>query len=112
MNKFYPQPGRVLLKSPPVRNRILPQRSSESRDRQEYQPSLEGRAQDIQFLSISKQKQREWDDECYRTDVNVMFTQMSAKQGIKQFKERAVDAIIKEYKQVHDMNTFGRVCPE
>ena len=41
-----------------------------------------------------------------------MFTQMSAKQGIKNFKERAVASIFKEYKQLHDINTFGRVCTE
>ena len=41
-----------------------------------------------------------------------MFAQISAKQGIKPFKEQDVDAIAKEYKQLHDMNTFGIVCPE
>ena len=66
----------------------------------------------MQFLSISKQKKREWDDDCYRTSENVMFTQMSAKQGIKQFKERAMAVIVKEYKQLHEIDTFGRVCPE
>ena len=44
--------------------------------------------------------------------MKVVFTQMSAKQVIKQFKERDVDAIVKEYKQLHDINTFGRVRPE
>ena len=44
--------------------------------------------------------------------MNVMLTQMSAKQGIKQFKQQAVARIIKEYKRQHGMNTFGRVCPE
>ena len=39
-----------------------------------------------------------------------MFTQMSVKQGIKQFKKRSVDSIVKEYIQLHDMTTFGRVC--
>ena len=49
---------------------------------------------------------------CYRTAVNVMFTQMSENQGIKQFKERVVASIIKEYKQIQDMNKSVRVCPE
>ena len=66
----------------------------------------------MRFLSISKHKQCEWDYECYRTAVKIMFIQMSTKQGIKQFKERAIDEIVKEYKQLHYMNTFGRVCPE
>ena len=51
-------------------------------------------------------------DDCYRTALNVIFTQMSAKQGIKQFKQRSLTAIVKEYKQLHDMNTFVRVYPE
>ena len=50
-------------------------------------------------------KKREWADDCYRTAVNFMFTQMSAKQGIKKFKERAVAAIVKDYKQLHDILT-------
>ena len=37
---------------------------------------------------------------------------MSAKQGIKQFKKRAVVDIVKDYNQLHDMNTFGIVCPK
>ena len=38
--------------------------------------------------------------------MNVMFTQMSVKQGIRKFKEQDVASIIKEYKKLHDMNTF------
>ena len=52
----------------------------------------------MQFLLISNILKRGWDDECYRMAVNVMFTQMSAEQGIKQFKERSMAAIVKNYK--------------
>ena len=52
----------------------------------------------MQILLISKQKKREWDDDCYRIAVNIMLTKISAKQGIKQFKEQVVDEIVKEYK--------------
>ena len=44
--------------------------------------------------------------------MNVMFAQMSAKQGINQFKDRALSAIVNDYKQLHGMNTFVRVCPK
>ena len=44
--------------------------------------------------------------------MNVVFTQISAKQGIKNLKERYTDAIVKEYTQLHDINMFGIVCPE
>ena len=37
---------------------------------------------------------------------------MSSKKGIKHFKERALAAIVKDYKQQHDMNTFVIVCPQ
>ena len=40
--------------------------------------------------------------------MDIMFTQISSKQVIKEFKERAVASIVKEYKQLHDMTTFGR----
>ena len=66
----------------------------------------------MQFLLISKQKKHEWADDCYRAAVSVIFTQISAKQGIKQFKGRSTISVVKYYKQTHDMNTFGRVCPE
>ena len=89
-----------------------PQRSSKSRDRQEHQPSFEGKSYEMQFLSVSKQKQREQADDCYRTAMNVMFVQISSKQGIKQFKERAVSDIVNYYKQLHDINTIVILCPE
>ena len=63
-------------------------------------------------MSITKQEQCDWYDECYRMAVNVMFTKMSAKQVIKHFKELDVASIVKEYKQLNDTNTFGRVCLE
>ena len=40
-------------------------------------------------------KQIAWSDDCYRSDVYVMFTQMSAKQGIKQLKDCSVAVIVK-----------------
>ena len=66
----------------------------------------------MHFLLISQLKQREWADDCYRTAVYALSTQISAKQAIKRLKKWSVDAIIKEYKQLHDMNTFGISCPE
>ena len=43
--------------------------------------------------------------------LNIKITLISAKQGIKQFKELVVAAIVNDYKQLHDMDTFGRVFP-
>ena len=42
------------------------------------------------------------------TAVNVLFNQMTATKGLKMFGERAVAAMFKEYKQLDDMQVFGR----
>ena len=52
----------------------------------------------MQFLPISRQKLCTWDDDFYRKAVHVMFTETSAKKLIKQYNDRAVADIIKEYK--------------
>ena len=36
-----------------------------------------------------------------------MFTQMSSKKGIKLYKEKAVEAIVKECKKLEKMNVVG-----
>mmetsp|Transcript_1239 Transcript_1239/g.1759 ORF Transcript_1239/g.1759 Transcript_1239/m.1759 type:complete len:407 (-) Transcript_1239:1408-2628(-) len=41
--------------------------------------------------------------------VHVTFTQMSAKKGIKEFGERAIAAVLKEYRQLHDKQVFERI---
>ena len=40
--------------------------------------------------------------------TGVLFTQMSAKRGIKKFGERAVAAMIKEFKQIHEESMPGK----
>jgi hypothetical protein len=45
--------------------------------------------------------------EHFPTIVETCFTQMSAKKGIRTYGERAVAAMLKEYKQLHDMAVFG-----
>ena len=37
--------------------------------------------------------------------VDICFTQMTAKNGIRMYGERAVAAMLKEYKQLNDSNT-------
>ena len=38
--------------------------------------------------------------------VDVIFTQMSAKKGLKKFGDWAAEATTKELKQIHDMGTY------
>lgn len=43
------------------------------------------------------------------TAVGVVLTQMTARKGIKLFGERAVAAMYKEFKQMHDLEVFGKL---
>ena len=36
----------------------------------------------------------------------LIFTQMIAKKGIEEFGDVAIQAILKEYRQLHDLNVF------
>ena len=54
-----------------------------------------------QFLTIKEKYDPNADmNTYYSTACEVMFTQMNAKKGIKQFGERAVAAMFKEYEQL------------
>ena len=58
-------------------------------------------AQAVQFLTKREETNKhEITKDYMKTMVDVMFTQMSAKRGIKMFKERAVAAMIKELTQL------------
>ena len=49
----------------------------------------------------------EWNYNCLRVAMNVMFTKMSVNKRIKLFKEHAVSAIVKEYTKPKNMNIVG-----
>ena len=44
-----------------------------------------------------------------RLAVDVIFNQMTANKGIKLFGEKAIVAILQEYKQLYNMDVFARV---
>ena len=44
--------------------------------------------ENVEFTSISENKEHEWSHDCLRIATNAMFTQMSANKGIKLFKNR------------------------
>ena len=48
----------------------------------------------------------------YKVAVDVMLTQMTANKGIKNFGERAVAAILKEYGQLNKLSVFGSLDPD
>ena len=56
-------------------------------------------------------KERDIDNH-YKIAVNVMLTQMTANRGIKNFGEKAVAAILKEYDQLNKLNVFGSLNPD
>ena len=58
-------------------------------------------AQAVQFLMKKEQPKKQADANYFlKTTIDVMFTQMSARWGMKLFKERAVAAMIKELTQL------------
>ena len=91
-----------------------PKRSESATQRNSYVPDFKGKSYEVQFLQHTKQRSKPKPviDDYYRASVNVMFTQMSAKKGIKTFGESAIAAMFKEYNQLNDMNVFGSVNPD
>lgn len=75
-----------------------------------YEPSFGGKTYSLLAMQdpISRATQRH----LYTRADNFMFNQMYASRGIKLLKERAVAALLKEYKQLHNMSVFGRVAYE
>ena len=76
-------------------------------EEEERRQFLQLKLQHRQFLmrreQYSKQEKKEQvPNTIFHRAVNVMFTQMSAKEGIKHFGERAVAAIFKELKQLDE----------
>jgi hypothetical protein len=89
-----------------------PSRSPEATRRRHYAPGFTGKSYEMQFVSVTESTQASWADDCYRIAVNVMFTQMTATNGMKIFGEKAVTAMFKEYNQLNDMMVFGRIDPD
>jgi len=98
--------------SPEPRSDGRPRRLSKATTRQSYDPKFGGKSYRTQFIGISNHKEKQWSSECYKIAVDVMFTQMSAGKGIKQFGERTIAAMFKEYNQLNDLTVFGRVTPD
>ena len=66
----------------------------------------------VPFISIGENNEREWGHNCIRISENVMLTKMSAKKGIKLFKKIVVKAIVKDYKRLDDMNVVVLENPD
>ena len=66
----------------------------------------------LPFISIGENNEREWGHNCIRISENVMLTKMSAKKGIKLFKKIVVKAIVKDYKRLDDMNVVVLENPD
>eukprot|EP00957_Ditylum_brightwellii_P180518 13750629-Ditylum_brightwellii.AAC.1 len=58
----------------------------------------------MQKIEAQKKGQRDY----MSVATSVMFTQMSAKKGIKMFVERAIAAMLKEFKQLVDQAVPGK----
>ena len=60
-----------------------------------YYPSVTKK----QLLMLKNNNITEKKDSYFHKAIGIMFTQMSAKEGIKQFGEKAIAAMVKELKQ-------------
>lgn len=63
----------------------------------------------MQFMSFDKQSTYTTGRKMRSETVNFIFNQMTASKGIKLFKELAVAALLKEYKQLNNMPVLGRI---
>ena len=61
-----------------------------------------------QLLILKKNNITEKKDSYYHKAIGVMFTQMSAKVGIKQFDEKAIAVMVKELKQLNNEAMKGK----
>jgi len=97
----------------------LPEISRPQRDRKpptRYEPSFSGKSYGLQLFNISTSSIDKVDNtsnshnsnhDLRKNVFNIIFTQMTANKGIKEFGERAVAAIYKEYKQMQDLQVLG-----
>ena len=52
------------------------------------------------YFLMREQESKDETDSFMKIATNIMFTQMSAKEGIKKFGEKVVAAMVKEYRQI------------
>ena len=75
--------------------------------------SMEGKsymqAENFNFTNLKEDLNHTTTRQLYSRAVNHIFNQMTATEGIKRFQERAVAALIKEYKQLNDLCVLGVV---
>ena len=98
------------VKTPPRRKRRPPQ---------QYAPSFGGKKYSMQLFNYAMTKVAHQSDEekvknfDIRTNtVNLIFTQMTANQGISAYGAKAIAAIYREYKQMQDMEVLGALDPD
>ena len=69
-----------------------------------YYPSITKK----QSLMLKKNNITEKKDSYFYEAIGVMFTQMSAKEGIKQFDEKAIATMVEELKQLNNGAMKGK----
>jgi len=95
-----------------------PRRAAAGRGIDRLEMSFDGKVyahgRERQFLMVQEEQNNEPTlNDYYSIACNVMLTQMSAKEGIKRFGERAIVAMIKEYEQMDKAPMPGKpvFCP-
>ena len=62
---------------------------------------------DTQFTTITGERKKDFMHDMHKLAVDVTFTQLVTKKGIKKHGERAASAMYKEYTQLEDMKVMG-----
>ena len=57
----------------------------------------------MQFAMTNEKHEENNNVSVYYKVINVLFTQVSAKEGIRRWGDEAIAAIVKELKQLHDV---------
>lgn len=94
----------------------LPRRSRrEQQTPKQYEPNFNGKSYGMQLFNLGTRQileQTKGNVDIRKHTFNVIFTQMTADKGIKEFGEVAVAAIFKEYKQMQELNVLGSLDPD
>ena len=97
-------------KEPPVtRSKTRQSTRTRKQTTASYEPTMKGKSYGTSFFGISTPITKNM---LSRIAINIMFNQMTAKQGIRLFGEKAIAAMLKEYKQLASLKVFGRAPAE
>ena len=89
-----------------------PRRANAGKGVERLEMKFGGKTYDTQFATSTGERKKCFMYNIHKLAVDVTFTQMTAKKGIKKHGEIAVAAIYKEYTQLEYMKVMGALNPD